>query len=42
MTTHNVLAAAGIESIFVEFAAQGHIIKADFDESIFLDFWAQH
>jgi predicted esterase len=40
--THNALAAAGVESVFVEFAGQGHIVSSAFDESVFLDFWATH
>jgi predicted esterase len=40
--THDALAAAGIESVYVEFAGEGHIVGADFDESVFFDFWAKH
>jgi pimeloyl-ACP methyl ester carboxylesterase len=40
--THNSLAAAGIESVYVEFARQPHIITEDFEESVFLEFWKSH
>ncbi len=42
IATHNALAAAGIESVFVEFAGQGHALRAALDESVFFDFWARH
>ncbi len=42
VATHNALAAAGVESVFVEFAGQGHVLTAALDESVFFDFWAKH
>lgn len=42
MATHNALAAAGIESRFVEFPGQGHVTNASFDPSAFFDFWSRH
>jgi pimeloyl-ACP methyl ester carboxylesterase len=42
IATHNSLASAGIESVFVEFAGQPHIISEDFDERVFLEFWKAH
>ncbi|MBI4580257.1 MAG: hypothetical protein HY718_11180 [Planctomycetes bacterium] len=40
--THEALVAAGVESVYVEFAGQGHIVDEAFDESVFFDFWAKH
>ena len=37
--THDALVAAGVESVFVEFAGQGHQVSPEFDESVFFDFW---
>lgn len=42
MATHNALAAAGVESVFVEFAVQGHVTDARFDPSPFFEFWSRH
>jgi predicted esterase len=42
MATHNALAAAGVESVFVEFARQGHVTDATFDPSPFFEFWGRH
>ncbi len=42
IATHNALAAAGVESVFVEVAGQGHVLTAAFDESVFFDFWSSH
>ncbi|MBI2940346.1 MAG: hypothetical protein HYY04_07880 [Chloroflexi bacterium] len=40
--THDALVAAGVESVYVEFAGQGHIVGEAFDESVFFEFWATH
>lgn len=40
--THDGLVAAGIESVYVEFPGEGHRLSAEFDESIFFEFWASH
>ncbi len=40
--THDTLVAAGIESVFVEFAGEGHTVGSEFDESVFFEFWAKH
>ncbi len=42
MSTHNALAAAGVESVFVEFPGQGHVTNATFDTAPFFDFWSRH
>jgi len=42
IATHNVLAAAGIESVFVEFPQQGHVPGPRFDSSVLLEFWGSH
>ena len=40
--THDQLVAIGVESVFVEFAGQGHQVSPEFDESVFFDFWSGH
>ncbi len=40
--TNEALVGAGIDSVYVEFAGQGHGVTADFDENVFFDFWAAH
>lgn len=40
--THKALVAAGIESVYVEFAGQKHIINEAFDKNVFFDFWTKH
>lgn len=42
MATHNALAAAGVESVFVEFPGQGHVTNAAFDARVFFEFWSRH
>lgn len=42
IATHNALAAAGIESRFVEFPRQGHIPSSGFDSRTLLEFWEAH
>ncbi|MBT4514852.1 MAG: hypothetical protein HOC77_07145 [Chloroflexi bacterium] len=37
--THAMLEAAGIGSVYVEFADQGHRANLAFDETVFFDFW---
>ena len=37
--THEGLASAGGNSVYVEFAGQGHQVGPEFDESIFFEFW---
>lgn len=38
-TTHQELVKMGIESVYVEFADQGHSLSEAFDETVFFDFW---
>lgn len=40
--THDTLVAAGIDSVYVEFASQRHIVNEDFDENVFFNFWTRH
>jgi predicted esterase len=40
--THNALAAAGIESVYVEFAGEGHGLRDSFDPAPFFAFWEAH
>jgi predicted esterase len=40
--THDALVEAGIESMYVEFAGEDHRLSAEFDESIFFEFWIGH
>jgi predicted esterase len=42
IATHNVLAAAGIESTYVELPGQGHALTSAFDESVFFEYWTSH
>lgn len=42
IATHNALAAAGIESVYVEFRGQGHVPGGNFDNSELLRFWQSH
>ena len=42
MATHNALAAAGIESVYVEFPRQGHVAIPEFDSSALRAFWEAH
>ena len=42
IATHNALASAGVESLYVEFPDQGHIAGPTFDERILLEFWSSH
>ena len=42
IATHNALVGAGIESMFVEFPDQGHILGPTLDPSPFFDFWDGH
>jgi pimeloyl-ACP methyl ester carboxylesterase len=39
MATHNALAAAGVESSYIEFDGQGHIPGPHFDSQVLLEFW---
>ena len=41
MATHDTLVAAGVESVYVEFAGQDHQVSPAFDESVFFEFWAR-
>ncbi|MBI4329581.1 MAG: hypothetical protein HY685_06925 [Chloroflexi bacterium] len=41
-TTHQQLLKVGIESVYVEFADQGHSLGVAFDETVFFDFWRAH
>ena len=41
--THEVLASEyGVDSTYMEFEGQGHLLTPQFDESVFFDFWASH
>jgi predicted esterase len=40
--THTRLKNLGLDSTYVEFKGQDHILTAAFDESVFFDFWAKH
>ena len=42
LATHDALAVAGIESLFVELSRQGHIPGSDFDSTVLLGFWESH
>jgi pimeloyl-ACP methyl ester carboxylesterase len=39
IATHNALARAGVESTYVEFAGQSHVLGDTFDPTLLLDFW---
>ncbi|MDA1349386.1 MAG: hypothetical protein O3A47_11075 [Chloroflexi bacterium] len=39
---HDGLLAEGVESVYVEFAGEGHTVGAEFDESVFFRFWTEH
>ena len=40
--TQEKLVALGIDSTYVEFEGQGHVLTEAFDETIFFDFWLSH
>ena len=40
--THNALAEAGIELVFVEFPGEGHVLSATFDPGVLFGFWESH
>lgn len=40
--THDALVAGGVESVYVEFAGEGHGVSDAFDESVFFEFWLSH
>ena len=40
--SHDAMVAGGVESVFVEFAGQGHFLNPGFDESVFFEFWSAH
>ena len=40
--TRDGLVEAGIDSVYMEFPGQGHIVSDEFDESIFFEFWMGH
>ena len=42
IATHNALAAAGIESTYVEFPGEGHVLSATFNPGPLYDFWERH
>lgn len=42
IATHNTLASAGVESVFVEFPMAGHILNETFDPSALFAFWESH
>ena len=41
-TNYEGLQSVGIESVYVEFAGQGHSLSEAFDETVFIDFWRAH
>lgn len=42
IATHNALARAGVESVFVELPGEGHVLSPTFDPGVFFAFWASH
>ena len=42
IATHNVLVAAGVESVYYEIPNQGHILTSLFDPTPLFDFWIAH
>jgi predicted esterase len=40
--THEALVAAGIDSVYVEFADQRHTVNEAFDKNVFFNFWTKH
>ena len=40
--THDALAAAGVESVYVEFPGEGHTVGDAFDERVLFEFWVSH
>jgi hypothetical protein len=42
IATHNTLASAGVESIFVEFPLAGHTLDEALDPSAMFGFWESH
>jgi pimeloyl-ACP methyl ester carboxylesterase len=42
IATHNALVGAGIESVFVEFPGEGHVLSGSFDPSGLFRFWEDH
>ena len=42
IATHNALASAGVESVFVEFPGAGHVLDQGLDASTFFAFWESH
>lgn len=42
IATHNVLASAGVESVFVELPDQGHALTSTSDVRLFFEFWNGH
>lgn len=40
--THEHFEELGIESVYVEFEDEGHILTGAFDETVFFDFWLSH
>ena len=42
IATHHALAEAGIESVFVEFPGEGHVLSATFDPGVLFGFWESH
>ena len=39
---HEYLVEEGIDSVFVEFEGEGHVLTEEFDETVFFDFWLAH
>ncbi len=39
---HEYLVEEGIDSVFVEFEGEGHVLTEEFDELVFFDFWLAH
>lgn len=36
---HEAMVNAGVDSVYMEFPGQGHIVSKDFDENLFFEFW---
>ncbi|MEX1369092.1 MAG: hypothetical protein AB1Z98_38550 [Nannocystaceae bacterium] len=40
--THEALVGYGIDSTFVQFDGEEHIVSPRFDETVFFDWWSSH
>ncbi len=39
LSTHPALGVEGVDSIYVEFVGEGHVLSSGFDTTVFFDFW---